>query len=281
MTILGTNQQLNQFTQTAVRGSLDQLYNFNVIPALIENENKAQKTSAGDMVVFTAGASGVPVVREVLPTDTDTALANTMKGFVVRNLKQNAISTNDEYTRGIACEGSVMRMMAEQPVESGEQVFYDARSAATAGVMIFNNLDVNNFKSISAGTLNLLIDGEAVNLTALNFSSATNLTDVATVLSNGITSAKGKATAVDNKIIISSATQGVDSSVDIASGSLTGNVAVALNADEAQKVDGEAAGENQGKILSNNGSEAGLLKCGYALDTAIQAGDLVRVYIKF
>ncbi len=281
MTTLGTNQQLNQFRQTAVRGSLDQLYNFNVIPALIENENANQKTSAGDMVVFTAGANGVPVVREILPTDTDTALANTMKGFVVRNLKQNAVDSNDEYTRGIACEGSVMRMIAEQQIESGEQVFYDARNAATSGVMIFNNLDVNKFKSISAGTLNLLIDGSAVNLTSLNFSAATSLTDVATVLSTAITSAKGKATAIDNKIIISSATQGVDSSVDIANESLTGDVAVALNAGEAQVVDGAAAGENQGKILSNNGTEAGLLKCGFALDTASQAGELIRIYIKF
>ncbi len=281
MTTLGTNQQLNQFRQTAVRGSLDQLYNFNVIPALIQNENTNQKTSGGDMVVFTAGANGVPVVREVLATDTDEMLANTMKGFVVRNLKQNAIDTNDEYTRGIACEGSVMRMIAEQPIESGEQVFYDARSAATSGVMIFENLDVNDFKSISAGSLNLLIDGSAVNLISLDFSSASTLANVATVLSTAITSAKGKATAINNKIIISSTTQGVNSSVSIAEGGLTSDVAVALNANTAQIVDGEAAGENQGKILSNNGSEAGLLKCGYALDTAVQAGDLIRVYIKF
>lgn len=281
MTTLGTNQQLNQFTQTAVRGSLDQLYNFNIIPALIQNENANQKTSAGDMVVFTAGANGVPVVREVLATDTDETLANTMKGFVVRNLKQNAIDTNDEYTRGIACEGSVMRMIAEQPIESGEQVFYDAREAATSGVMIFNNLDVNDFKSISAGLLNLLIDGSAVNLTSLDFSSATTLANVATVLSNAITSAKGTATAVNDKIIITSATQGVNSSVAIAEGGLTSNVAVALKASTAQTVDGQATGENTGKILSNVSNEDGVLKCGYALDTAVQAGNLIRVYIKF
>ena len=281
MTTLGTNQQLNQFTQTAVRGSLDQLYNFNIIPALIQNENANQKTSAGDMVVFTAGANGVPVVREVLATDTDETLANTMKGFVVRNLKQNAIDTNDEYTRGIACEGSVMRMIAEQPIESGEQVFYDAREAATSGVMIFNNLDVNDFKSISAGLLNLLIDGSAVNLTSLDFSSATTLANVATVLSNAITSAKGTATAVNDKIIITSATQGVNSSVAIAEDGLTSNVAVALNASTAQTVEGQVAGENTGKILSNVSNEDGVLKCGYALDTAVQAGDLIRVYIKF
>lgn len=281
MTTLGTNQQLNQFTQTAVRGSLDQLYNFNIIPALIKNENANQKTSAGDMVVFTAGANGVPVVREVLATDTDETLANTMKGFVVRNLKQNAIDTNDEYTRGIACEGSVMRMIAEQPIESGEQIFYDAREAATAGSMVFSNLDVENFKSISAGTLNLLIDDEAVNLTSLDFSSATTLANVATILSNAITSAKGTATAVNDKIFITSATQGVNSSVAIAEGGLTSNVAVALKASTAQTVDGQAAGENTGKILSNVSNEDGVLKCGYALDTAVQAGDLIRVYIKF
>lgn len=281
MTTLGTNQQLNQFTQTAVRGSLDQLYNFNVIPALIQNKNANQKTSAGDMVVFTAGANGVPVVREVLATDTDETLANTMKGFVVRNLKQNAIDTNDKYTRGIACETSVMRMVAEQPIESGEQIFYDAREAATAGSMVFSNLDVENFKSISAGTLNLLIDDEAVNLTSLDFSSATTLANVATILSNAITSAKGTATAVNDKIFITSATQGVNSSVAIAEGGLTSNVAVALNASTAQTVDGQAAGENTGKILSNVSNEDGVLKCGYALDTAVQAGDLIRVYIKF
>jgi len=277
MTNLGTNQQLNQFNQTATRGSLDQLYNFNVIPAIIETETANQTVTAGDLVVFTEGANGVPVVKEV----TSETTTNTLKGFVCKSLKQNAILNVSEQTCGIACEGSVMRMVAEQPINSGEQVFYDTREGATAGVMIFSNLNVENFKEITNGTLDLLIDGTPVNLTALDFSAATNLSDVATVLSNGITSAKGKATAIDNKIIISSATTGVDSSVDITNESLTGNVAIALNTSTAQIVDGEAAGVNQGKILSNNSEEAGLIACGFALDTAVQENALIRVYIKF
>lgn len=281
MTSLGTNQQLNQFTQTAVRGSLDQLYNFNVIPALIKKESTNQTITAGDMVVFTNGANNIPVVREVNSTDTEKTLANSMKGFVCKNLKQNAVVNGDEDTRGIACEGSVMRMVAEQPIESGDQVFYDARETATAGVMIFGNLNVDNFTPITAGTLDLLIDSKQVNLTGLDFSDATSLEQVATILNTAITKANGSAKAIGNKIIISSATTGVDSSVDVASGVLTNEVAIALNASTAQIVDGEAEGANQGKVLSNNGEEAGLIKCGTTLDTANKAGDLIRVYIKF
>lgn len=125
MTTLGNNLQLNQFKQSSVRGALDELYNFNNIPGKIVNEEETQKTVAGDLVVLTEGADYVPVYREVLSTDTVESLANSLKGFVVRNLKLNNVSNIND-TTGVALEGSVMVMIAEEAIESGARVAYDA-----------------------------------------------------------------------------------------------------------------------------------------------------------
>lgn len=140
MTTLGTTQQLNQFKQTAVRGTLDQLYNFNNIPGKIVNDDPDQLTTAGDMVVMTSGADGIPVYREILATDTESGLENTLKGFVVRNLKTGVFNANDEVITGVALEGSVMRMIAEEAINSGAQVAYDATTTVPANTgKILNN----------------------------------------------------------------------------------------------------------------------------------------------
>lgn len=140
MTTLGTNQQLNQFRQTAVRGSLDELYNFNNVPGKIVNTSAIQETVAGDMVVMTSGAEYVPVYREVVATDTVASLTNTLKGFVVKNLKNGILQNKDQTTVGVALEGSVMRMIAEEAIASGAQVAYDATTTTPANTgKVLNN----------------------------------------------------------------------------------------------------------------------------------------------
>lgn len=277
MTTLGNKQTLNQFKQSGARGTLIQPLDFNIISAKLANENETQITSAGDMVVFVGGNNYLPAVREVLSTDTNTNISAMLRGFVIKNIKQGQYE-NAGNTVGVALENSIMLMMTENAVIGGDDVYYDARSAATAGFMEFVNLDVNNFKSISAGAINFVIDGVAKNLSSLDFSSAEDLSDVAGVLNTALSSVATATVDGTNNIMIKSATTGATSTVTLASTS--GELYDALKAPLAITVDGEAAGVNTGKILANQTETTGLFKIGYALNDA-PAGSLVKVYIKF
>ena len=148
MTTLGNDLQLNQFRQTAVRGSLDQAYNFNNIPGKVASANGVV---GGDMVVMTSGANGVPQYEEVVATDTEAGLADALKGFVVKNLKQNVINSNEECV-GVALEGSVMRMIAEEAIASGAKVAYDATTTVPANTgKVINNPAVATTGQIACG----------------------------------------------------------------------------------------------------------------------------------
>lgn len=144
--------------------------------------------------------------------------------------------------------------------------------------MEFVNLDVENFKTISAGEINFVVDGVAKNLSALDFSSATTLADVATVLNTALTGVATAAVDGTNNILVKSATTGVSSSVAVSSTS--GDLFDALKTPLAISVAGNVAGTNTGKVLPSTTATEGLVKCGYALHDA-PANTLVKVYIKF
>lgn len=276
MTTLGNIQKLNQFRQTGARGTLIQPIDFPIY-AKLNNANENQITSAGDLLVFNAGNDYLPTVREVLSTDTADTLAKTLKGFVVKNLKQSEYIDNNQ-TVGVALDGCIMLMLTETAINCGQEAFYDTRNEATAGYMEFINLDVDTFKTISAGEINFVIDGGAKNLTALDFSSATTLADVATVLNTALTSVATVAVDGTNNILIKSATTGVTSSVAVSS--TNGALFDALKTPLAISVTGNVAGANTGKVLPSTTAVDGLVKCGYALHDA-PANTLVKVYIKF
>lgn len=136
MTTLGSIQYANQFRQSSVRGQTDELLNFNIITAKLNNTIPTQITSAGDLVKYVSGATGVPTIAEVEATET--ANLNTLYGFVIKDLK-NTQYTNG-LTMGVAGDGVVMQMIAEAPIASGERVAYDATitTPANTGKVLTN-----------------------------------------------------------------------------------------------------------------------------------------------
>lgn len=273
MTTLGTAQYLNSFAQTDVRGREDEKINFNKIPVKIVADNN-EVLSAGDMVKLVVGGKSLPTISQIKATDTYSDKAT--YGFIPLARLKNEYKNGDITT--MCLSGCAMMMIAEQPISCSDQVYYDARATATAGVMIFNNVDYNNFTGISAGTLDVQVDGVDDNLTALDFSGKTSLAEVAEVFNTALT---GKATAVAidaTTLMFKSDTTGADSSINIKAED--GETYTALNVLEAVAIDGEPAGVNLGKILPYQGSDIdGVVLCGVALQDA-KENELVKVLIK-
>lgn len=273
MTTLGTVQYLNTFSQGDVRGREDAKLNFNKIPVKIIAE-KNEIISAGDMVKLVPGGKTISTVSQIKSTE-EYSDKNTY-GFIPLSRLKNTYNDKDIAT--MCLSGCVMEMTAEQPISCGEQVYYDARETATAGVMIFNNLDYSNFTSISAGTLTVQVDGVDKDLSALDFSGEESLAEVAAVFNTAL---EGKATVVavdETTMIIKSDTTGADSSIDVKAEA--GDTYTALNVLEATKIDGEPAGINLGKVLPYQGAnEAGVILCGVAMND-VEENQLVRVQIK-
>lgn len=93
-----------------------------------------------------------------------------------------------------------------------------AEIEATAGKLTGGQIpsDVEPLKAISAGKLDISVDGTGQNLTALDFSSVASLTDVAGVLTTAL-SGKATVSVSGNSLVITSATTGASSTVSYAS----------------------------------------------------------------
>lgn len=93
-----------------------------------------------------------------------------------------------------------------------------AEIEATAGKLTGGQIpsDVEPLKAISAGKLDISVDGAEQVLTALDFSSVASLTDVAGVLTTAL-SGKATVSVSGNSLVITSATTGASSTVSYAS----------------------------------------------------------------
>lgn len=92
-----------------------------------------------------------------------------------------------------------------------------AEIEATAGKLTGGPVtNVEPLKGISAGKLDISVDGTEQNLTALDFSSVAGLTDVAGVLTTAL-SGKATVTVSGSSLVITSATTGASSTVSYAS----------------------------------------------------------------
>lgn len=93
-----------------------------------------------------------------------------------------------------------------------------AEIEATAGKLTGGKIppDVQPLKSVSAGKLDISVDGTEQNLTDLNFSTVASLADVAGVLTTALSS-KATVTVSDSSLVITSATTGASSTVSYAS----------------------------------------------------------------
>lgn len=91
--------------------------------------------------------------------------------------------------------------------------------SATAGKLVFANANgtYTNYTSITSGDLSLKVDGTAKNLTGLDFSSATSMSDVAGVITTALSSSATCAYNSSTGLTITSATTGKTSSVEFVS----------------------------------------------------------------
>ncbi|MBQ0113343.1 MAG: DUF3383 family protein [Bacteroidales bacterium] len=107
----------------------------------------------------------------------------------------------------------------------GYLVVIPMQSAVSATAETFETTDltsaVSSFKSVTDGSLNISVDGKSVSLANLNFSSVSNVNDIAKVISNAtkacwvsVSSGKIKFSAkkvgADSAVVLSSGTGGTD-----------------------------------------------------------------------
>ena len=113
-------------------------------------------------------------------------------------------------------------------VNYGDKVFVDelgtikasaSSISATAGRLIFANANgtYTNYTSITSGDLSLKVDGTAKNLTGLDFSSATSMSDVAGVITTALSGSATASYSADTGLVITSATTGSTSTVEFVS----------------------------------------------------------------
>lgn len=104
--------------------------------------------------------------------------------------------------------------------------FYRKLDSAVAAFLrgLSNPAKLATLKTITNGALSIKIDGTEASLTGLDFSSATSFSDVATVISTALTSSVGVCTwdSQFQAFVITSATSGVDSTIEYASGTSAG-----------------------------------------------------------
>lgn len=105
------------------------------------------------------------------------------------------------------------------PITGTIQASASSTQAAVAGKLTFGSVStvVNDWKAITAGTLDLNVNGTPIALTALDFSAATDMDGVATVLDTAITLVADVAYTAGTGLVITSKTTGATSSVEFVS----------------------------------------------------------------
>lgn len=101
-------------------------------------------------------------------------------------------------------------------------VFCDASNSKSAGAgkEVFANVNttVSNWTSITAGALTVNIDGTDTSLTSLDFSSATSMANVASVISTALGSGASASYDADTGLTITSASTGSTSVIEVVTG---------------------------------------------------------------
>ena len=127
-------------------------------------------------------------------------------------------TTSDEYT-----VASVYFAGYKNSFKKPRQIFYGSRVNAATGAWLRGSKYVGTLaqlQAVTAGTLDLTIDGTAIALTALDFSAATSLSGCATVLQTALSSALASTTCTYSSLTgafqISSPTTGATSSITYA-----------------------------------------------------------------
>jgi hypothetical protein len=118
MTLLNTNQSLNQFTQTKSRGFVVADGGLRNVEGVLNNEDDTQVTSCGDLVKLTADTTntGGRNFAEVTADD------DVPYGFVIKVLKQTQYKTGDKIA--VVRNYSVITCIANVEVAVGDILYY-------------------------------------------------------------------------------------------------------------------------------------------------------------
>jgi hypothetical protein len=118
MTILSTNQSLNQFTQKKSRGFVVADGGIRSVEGILNNDDVTQITSAGDLVALVPddNNTGVRNFAEVITADA------VPYGFVKKNLKQTQYKSGDFIS--VSRNYDIITEVAAVDVVGGETLYY-------------------------------------------------------------------------------------------------------------------------------------------------------------
>ena len=139
--------------------------------------------------------------------------------------------------------------------------------------VLSGGLNVDTVAAVSNGAFNITIDGTVKALTSLNFSSATSIEDIATVINTAL-STSGTCTVYHDNIIIKSATTGASSTISYASAPSSGtDVSGILGLTEAtgaSLADGYVHGtiSEEMQAIADAANTAGYFFYGWVLDSS-------------
>jgi len=132
---------------------------------------------------------------------------------------------------------------------------------------------VDNLTSISNGAFKITIDGTEKALASLDFTSATSISDVASVINTALSTA-GTCTVYQGNLIIKSSTDGADSTISYASAPSSGTDVSALlgltEASGAALADGYSHGSisEEMQAIADAATSAGYFFYGWVLDSS-------------
>lgn len=145
-------------------------------------------------------------------------------------------------------------------------------SADQPAYLLSGGLNIEDLAAVTTGAFKITIDGTERSISSLDFSSATTISDVASVIGSGL-STYGTCSVYNGNIIIKSATTGTESTISYASAPSSGTDVSALlgltEAKGASLADGYKAGTigEEMQAIADAGASAGLFFYGWAIDS--------------
>lgn len=139
--------------------------------------------------------------------------------------------------------------------------------------LLSGGLTLSEVTAISAGAMNITIDGSVKALSSLDFSSSTSIEDVASVINTALSTA-GTCTVYHDNLIIKSAGTGSTATISYASAPTSGTDVSALlgltEATGASYADGYTAGTiaDEMQAISDAATNAGYFFYGWVLDSS-------------
>lgn len=146
-------------------------------------------------------------------------------------------------------------------------------SANQPAYLLSTGVKLDDLKLVSAGAMNITIDGNAVELESLDFSAVETIADVAGVINTAL-STSGTCSVYNGNIIVKSATTGENSTISFATAPTSGTDVSSLlgltEADGASLADGYVAGSiaDELQAIADAAVKGGYFFYGWVLDSS-------------